>query len=303
MITTRQLLKEELLLNDRRNKLSSESLALINNPVYVKHILGIDIPLNESISFELRKLIIEEEERVVKFGQTLKNYIGGKIAGTKEAVVQVVTNISTLKDAAVLIWDLWIKPEYMIPAMRSIKGVLSGILNDFKTAWATITNAVGAANTKFKTSFDEILVKIENVVTKLINGDGLFSFISIMGFAALLKWLYDSVIKTLIRSVDSLIGLKDSLFQLKDSIIEVLNSFKEFKITALASFDIQPILDWFDTIANSGAAIVNWFKQANVQHLLGHFAIGIQIIGVLAFVLAPVLKSISWTKKLEKGDV
>jgi len=300
MISTRQLLKEELLLNDRRNNLSLESLALIENPIYIKHILGIDVPLNESISFEIRRLIIEEEEKVSKFGETLRNYIGGKIAGTKEKITQVVTDVSTLKDAAVLIWDLWINPEFMIPAMKSIKGVLSGIFNSIKTAWGNITSFIGASSTNFKTGFDNIITKIENIVNKLSSGDGLFTFISIMGFAALLKWLYDNTIIKLVNFGNELVGLKDILSNLTDAVANFLAGFKDFELSALATFDIKPILEWFNTIGNNAIDIVKWFKQKTVQKILGNVVIGLQIISVLAFVLTPVIKSINWAKKLQK---
>ena len=294
------LLREELLLNDRRNKLSAESLSLIENPLYVKHILGVNIPLNESISFELRKLIIEEEEKVVKFGQSLKNFIGGQIASANQKITQVVTNVATLKDAAVLIWDLWINPEFMVPAMNSIKNVLSNIFNTIKTAWATITSFLGDANIDFKTGFDGIISKIENVITKLHSGEGLFTFISIMGFSALIKWLYDNVIQTILKFGKKLVNFKDILIELKDAVISFLDGFKDFQFSTLLSFDIQPILDWFSQIGSSAIEILAWFKEESVKHLLGHIIISLQIISVLAYVLAPVIKSINWSKKLQK---
>lgn len=55
MYNIKLLLAEELILNEKKNQLNEHTLMMISDPMYVKHVLGIDVPLNEYYSFELRK--------------------------------------------------------------------------------------------------------------------------------------------------------------------------------------------------------------------------------------------------------
>ena len=48
MTNIRQILKEELIIIDRKTLLNEHSLSLIENPEYVKHVLGINVPINEN---------------------------------------------------------------------------------------------------------------------------------------------------------------------------------------------------------------------------------------------------------------
>ena len=54
------LVKEELTIFNERVKLTKETLSLIENQDYVKYVLGINVPLNESHSFETKQLILKE---------------------------------------------------------------------------------------------------------------------------------------------------------------------------------------------------------------------------------------------------
>ena len=51
MTLTKTLLREELTIFNEKLKLTKETLILIENPDYVKYVLGINVSLNESQSF------------------------------------------------------------------------------------------------------------------------------------------------------------------------------------------------------------------------------------------------------------
>ena len=60
MTLTKTLLREELTIFNEKLKLTKETLILIENPDYVKYVLGINVSLNESQSFETKRLILQE---------------------------------------------------------------------------------------------------------------------------------------------------------------------------------------------------------------------------------------------------
>ena len=76
MYNTKLLLKEELMLNDRKNLLSEHSISLINNQAYVNHVLGIDCVLNEHNSLSLRRAIINEQLIAEAMLDSINKYIG-----------------------------------------------------------------------------------------------------------------------------------------------------------------------------------------------------------------------------------
>jgi len=282
MVNTRLLLREELILNDRKRLLSEESIISINNPNHVKHVLGINVSLNESNPISIRRQIIEEQLMLESMLSSINNFIGSALEKGKEKAIDIVDSVKNLKDIALLIKDLILSPEFMGAAVESMKKVANNILNQLKIKVDKIINTIKVTLYGFSEKFKAFIDKVVSLLTKLTDGTGWKGFLSMLGFCALVRFLEDSVIGKLI---DGGVEFATKQVNLISGITTMFDSFKSF-ITNIGGEDIKPILSWFGDIG-AGSIIGGLFS-------------GISIINIIAELLAPVIKSINWNKKLVK---
>jgi hypothetical protein len=282
MNKTKFLLREELLLIDRKKLLSANSLALINNSNHVRYILGINTPLNETISFETRQQIIEAQLGLDKMLSSITNYIGNAVEKGKEKVITVIDDISNFKDVAFLIKDLIVSPQFMNTALSSLKRVATKIVDDIKNLITTVSGVLENLAPKTKDSIIKFIDHISKVLENLISGDGWVSFMKILAFCCLVKYLFKGVFSKLNSDEGMVLKISGYL----DGMFDIMNLFKNFANSILESFNIQSILDWFAKIG--------------VNNVLGPLLSGISIISILNEILSPVIKSVDWGKKLVK---
>jgi len=283
MYNIKTILNEELLLNSRKNLLSEQSLVLINDQNHINHVLGIQTPINETYSLELRKQIIEEQLMLEDLLGSISKFVGSAVEKGKEKVISVVDSIHNIKDIALLFKDLLLSPEYMARGVAAMSKTCNDIANRLKTKLATVNTKIGSVAGDLLNKFNELIQKAIDLLIKLSNGTGWKGFLSMLGFSVLMVLLETKILDLIITQ-----GVKilDKFTSIIDGATTMLNSFKEFATSIISSLDISPILSWITD---------NVIKSA-----LGGFFGGVNIINVIGLILIPVIKAIDWTKKLVK---
>ena len=283
MYDIKSLLTEELILNDKKNLLSEYSLLMINDSNYVKHVLGIDVPLNEHYSLALRKRIIEEQLSMQGVLNSANKFLGAVIEKGKENVIKVVDTISSMKDVTMLFRDLILSPENMESANRALAKVCNSLSSSIDELINYLTNKLKVNIAGFSDKMTGLLTHIKNVLINLTTTTGWLGFLSKLGFATLITYIKVNFFDTILKSGMDFITKTPNLLA---GISTLLNMFEDFKTTIIKSIDISSIISW----------IVNIGKTAATQHL----ALGFDIMVAVTTVLTPVLKSMAWEKKLQK---
>lgn len=283
MYDIKSLLTEELILNDKKNLLSEYSLLMINDSNYVKHVLGIDVPLNEHYSLALRKRIIEEQLSMQGVLNSANKFLGAVIEKGKENVIKVVDTISSMKDVTMLFRDLILSPENMESANRALAKVCNSLSSSIDEVINFLTNKLKVNIAGFSDKMTGLLTHIKNVLINLTTTTGWLGFLSKLGFATLITYIKVNFFDTILKSGMDFITKTPNLLA---GISTLLNMFEDFKTTIIKSIDISSIISW----------IVNIGKTAATQHL----ALGFDIMVAVTTVLTPVLKSMAWEKKLQK---
>jgi hypothetical protein len=283
MFNTKQILREELFLENKKALLSEQSLILINDYNHVNYVLGIKTNLNETYSFELRKRIIEEQIIYEEILSSISKFVGTAIEKGKEKTISVVNAIKNTKDIALLFKDLYLSPEYMQTATNIMGNKCNELSNTVKQDFEKIKNLVKVNIDGFFEKLNKIVDQISDILTKLATGTGWKGFLTMLAFSCLVvyikKYIFDKLLSVgaeLLAKVPNLINGLSSL----------LNSFKEFSLTIINKVDIQPIIEWFTEIG--------------VGSLLGSLFVGVNIINILKELLTPIISSIDWGKRLAK---
>jgi hypothetical protein len=279
MNNTKTLLREEINLSNKKMLLSEQSLALIGDSQYVKHVLGIEIPLVEYYSFETRKKIIEEQ---IKMQDVLTN--AAKLSGIATFTVNIVNSIKNLKDIATLVKDLILSPDLMAQATEALGGVCRDLSSKVLGFVTWIKTNVRVAIDGFTGLFEPMLEHVSQTLLSLANKTGWLGFLSMLGFCVYVEYLYQAVfVKILQKGVEYISKGVDFLFNGTNEVLNMFKGFSEFIVNAL---DISKIVDFFGGILRSTI-----YKKTK-------FAFS--IIGTIAIILAPVIKKLYWTKALQK---
>jgi hypothetical protein len=283
MNSIKEILKEELLLNSRKNLLSEQSLLLINNHSHINHVLGIKTPINEIYSLELRKQIIEEQLMLEDLLGSISKFVGSAVEKGKEKVISVVDSVHNIKDIALLFKDLILSPEYMARATTVMGKTCNGIANRLKNKLVTIGTKIGNAAGDLLDKFNELIQKAIDLLIKLSSGTGWKGFLTMLGFSILMTLLETKIIDMIINQG---VNILDKFTGIIDGATIMLNGFKEFATSIISSLDITPIISWMtDNVLNT---------------VLGGFFSGVNMINVIGLILIPVIKAIDWSKKLVK---
>jgi len=204
---------------------------------HIKYVLGINIPLNESIKIDLNtsKLIIESQLLYETFLDTIKDF-------AKEKYDQAITTIKDWKDAAVILGKVLSNPttlqNFSDNFWKSFKNNSLKIFND-------ILDKLGL------TSFKE---KITGLVNKITGLEGWKKFLAATAIASIVKYIVDAakslpkeeIINYLTKYVSDK-GLTDILGKLTD--IKSYFSWLQPVIKSVEVFynTIRPTVDKFKT--------------------------------------------------------
>ena len=246
MYNTKQLLREELNLTNKKMLLSEESLSLINSSEYVKYVLGIDLTLNEHYSLSVRKQIIEEQLIFENFVDSIKTFLKDKYNKTVETVKNIY-------DVMILIKDIIINPKKLQTAIFLAKKNLN---NSLKSLTTKITNFLNTINiTNITTYLKNFLNKVTNIVNKLVGYDGWKGFILVSGISLLLSYAVKNYIDPILTNTSKFFNKQFiEMFESK------MNLFKELFSLIPNANDIKQIFDWFNTIGATTELITSIFK-------------------------------------------
>jgi len=251
MNNTRTLLREEIALNDRKLLLNEQSMSLIQNSEYVKHVLGIQTPLVEYYSFELRKQIIEEALSMKGVLQSANSYLVGQIEKGKEYVVKAIDTVKSSKDIVILFKNLILSPENMAKANRGLNKICTDLTNDAQSVITYITEKLPNI-VNFTEGMVNMLNKLKRIVTDEINGNGWTGFLAKFGLACLMTYIkinvFDKILKLGIQFI------KDGAV-LFTGVQGLLQLFKNFKETIIQNGDIKEIINWVINIGKEAASL------------------------------------------------
>lgn len=277
MTNIRQILKEELIIIDRKNLLNEHSLSLIENPEYVKHVLGINVPINENNSFKIRKQIIEAQLNLQGILNSANQLLGQAVTKGKEKAVVIVDNINTAKDVIILFKDLILSPEYMNIATKTLSNTCTELSNYLDSMATRITGLIN--NKPITDTFNKLIQHAKNVLESLSKETGWTGFLSMLGFSTLITYLKDNVF-------DKLMSLGEKFFtnnpDLVSGLTSMFNSFKSFKETIINSSSLTSIFSWFQNITSSAA--------------FQHIQLASNILVSAKTIIQPIVDNIDWHK-------
>jgi hypothetical protein len=141
------------------NNLYYESLIKIKDPIYVKSVLGISVPLNESFGGynpELRNLIIQEQLILEGFMDSLNKWV----KNTKETVVSVIKSPA---DIALLLKNLIENPNVLDSLNSAYRKKIESFSDKFEEKLNGIANSLDKVGTIVKSKAPETFETIKKV--------------------------------------------------------------------------------------------------------------------------------------------
>ena len=133
------------------NNLYYESLIKIKDPIYVKSVLGISVPLNESFGGynpELRNLIIQEQLILEDLMGSLNKWV----KNTKETVVSLIKSPA---DIALLLKNLIENPNVLDSLNSAYRKKIESFSDKFEEKLNGIANSLDKVGTIVKSKAPE----------------------------------------------------------------------------------------------------------------------------------------------------
>jgi hypothetical protein len=267
MPLTKTLLREELTIFNEKLKLTKETLILIENQDYVKYVLGISVPLNESQSFETKKLILQEALNIQDLAKSIVQKVGDKVN-------IVVTGVKDINDVLTIIYKIATDStgELAKKGELILKQTIEDTLTIFKQNIQKIENFLGIQIQKFKQGLDDITNKVITLVKKLENYAGLVGILGLLGFATLLEWVNKKILNVAANFVKNN-GL--------DILKKAFDSFGTFFKEIFGQLTIDNIISYFK----------------NFDGVLGPIVNTAEIITIMAEILRPILQRFNLRKR------
>lgn len=283
MHNIKSLLTEELILIDKKNQLSEHTLMMISNPMYIKHVLGIEVPLNENYSLALRKKIIEEALSLQNVLNSANKYLGSAIEKGKENVVKVIDTVKSSKDIAMLFRDVILSPENMDRANKALSDVLTKLSGETDKVILFLKEKLGVKIEGFTDRMTQMLEHLKSVLTNIKSQTGWLGFLSKLGLSVLITYVKINFFDGIISKGVGFIKDGGTLF---DAMEKLFNMFKNFKETLINSIDISGIISWITSIGSQVAS--------------AKLSLAFNIMVAVTAVTDPVIKSMYWQAKLQK---
>jgi hypothetical protein len=281
MYNTKTLLREEIVLNNKKIQLSEHSLMMIEDSSYVKNVLGINVPLNESYSLSIRKQIIEQQIIVENLLNSINNYLGNLVQKGKEKTLNFIKSVKTLKELAIFFKDILLDVELMNEATQNVKNALTKQLNYFESKIKIIL-------TKFKANIQGLTDKLNNFLTNilnygndLLNKNGWIGFLTMLGLAVLLTWINKKWLDVITDNIVE--GLKKI-----DGVISIFNNLKNLIKTAASNLGVEKIFDWFTSLGIDASGIGVVFTIS-------------EIITIISEIVTPTVETITKKFNLQKN--
>jgi hypothetical protein len=283
MYNIKSLLTEELILNDKKNQLSEHTLMMISDPMYVKHVLGIDVPLNENYSLALRKKIIEEALSMQNILASANKFIGSAVEKGKEKVEQAIDAVKSTKDLAILFKDVILSPENMSRANIALNQVCNKLKLEIDKVIMFLEEKLGVSIKGLTDKIANMLTHLKNVFNNIISTDGWLGFLTKLGLCILVTYIQKNIFDKIMSMGLEFLKFGQGLFE---GISNLLNMFKNFKETIVKSIDVSGIISWITSIGS--------------ETVIAKLNMAFGIMSAVSAVTTPVLKSMYWQEKLQK---
>ena len=284
MYSTKQILREELYLHNKKKLLSEHSLLLIEDDYYITTVLGIDKPLFEKDLFKYKKTIIEQQIIVENMLDSINDYLGNIVQKGKEKSLQFIKSINNLKELAILFKDILLDPKLMEEAIANVKKSLNNVINDVKKIINDILTKLGVNIQGFTDKLKVFMDKILEYGNKFLNSKGWSGFLTMLGLTTMLIWCKKNWLDKL-----SALAINKIEEQIKNitSVINIFNTLKDLISDVASNLGIDDILNWF----------VNFGKK---EPLIGIVFSASEIILIISEILIPTVKTISSKINLTK---
>jgi len=281
---TKQLLREEIYLFDRKKLLSEHSLSLLEDKYYVDIVLGVDLNLHENNNFEYKKLIIEQQIITETVLDSINSYLGNLVQKGKEKSLQLINDIKNLKELAILFKNILLDPKLMEEAINNVKTAISNELNKIKELINKLIQKISVNLVGFT---DKLKIFLDNVLKhgqEFLNKKGWIGFIMGLGLAVLLTWVNTNWLEKLQN-----LALEKITEQIKnvDSVVKIFNSLKDLSTYVASDLGIENILTWF----------INFGTKTQ---LVGVAFLAAEIIKIIYEILVPTVKDIKKRFNLSK---
>jgi hypothetical protein len=283
MYNIKLLLAEELILNEKKNQLNEHTLMMISDPMYVKHVLGIDVPLNEYYSFELRKKIIEEALTMQGVLASANKFLGSAIEKGKESAIVVIDTVKSTKDLVMLFRDVILSPENMDRANRALNNVCDKLKSEIDKVIKFLTEKLGVTIAGFTDKMVKMLEHVKNVLSKIMSLNGWLGFLSKLGLAIIVTFVNLNYLDKIINIGSDFIKNNKGLF---DGIASLFNMFDNFKNTIINSIDVS--------------GVIKWITSVGTQATIAKITLAFNIMVAVTTVTNEVIKKMSWEQKLQK---
>ena len=145
--------------------LTEVSLTQIKDPLHVRYVLGIKIPLNESVNLSnpvLLKEIVEKQLLFENFLDSLKKYLG-------DSYDKIVNVIKSPFDIAILIKNLVTNPKLLESILNTYKSKIEGYKKKFEETLLSVSNEIKKIIEKIKSVPKELFQKAGISLEKIID--------------------------------------------------------------------------------------------------------------------------------------
>ena len=267
----KNLLREELTIFNERLKLTKETHILIENLDYVKYVLGITIPLNESQSFQTKQLILQEALNIQDLAKSIIQKVGNKVN-------TVVSGINDLNDLSRIIYLIITDKtgELANKTNLTLKSELKDALNRFSDKMNTIIINTNKVFNNIKELLDPIIKKILDLGNKLIqNYDGIKGILATLGLTTAIIWCENEFLNFAINNIVE--KIRNGFI---NNISKVFSTFGDFFQEIFSNIQLNDIIGFF----------------TNFNNVLGPVIQSSKIITIMANLLKPVVQKFKINK-------
>ena len=285
MYSTKQILREELYLHNKKKLLSEHSLLLIEDDYYVTTILGVDKSLFENNLFSYKKTVIEQQIIVENMIDSINSYLGSVVQKGKEKSLQLIKTIKDTKELAILFKNILLDPKLMEEAIENVKKNLNETIVEVKKLINNILTKLGFKIQGFTDKLTTFLDKILEYGNKFLNSKGWVGFITMLGLTVMLIWCKKNWLDKLLN-----LATEQLENQIKNitSIVNIFNSLKELISDAASNLGVDEILNWF----------IGFGKK---EPLIGIVFSAIEIVNIISEILIPTVKTLTTRFNLSKS--
>jgi len=285
MYSTKQILREELYLHNKKKLLSEHSLLLIEDDYYVTTILGVDKSLFENNLFSYKQTVIEQQIIVENMIDSINSYLGSVVQKGKEKSLQLIKTIKDTKELAILFKNILLDPKLMEEAIENVKKNLNETIVEIKKLINNILTKLGFKIKGFTDKLTIFLDKILEYGNKFLNSKGWVGFVTMLGLTVMLIWCKKNWLDKLLNL--AIEQLENQITNIT-SIVNIFNSLKELISDAASNLGVDEILNWF----------IGFGKK---EPLIGIVFSAIEIVNIISEILIPTVKTITTRFNLSKS--